>query len=81
MQILGVYRNCLCHINISTWQHHPWNVVLPLSTNNAIDIHQAKRYWTPVGVTGIVFLTVTCYVGYWYQKRLRLHFRELVEQL
>ena len=80
MQIIGVYRNCLCDIPITTW-HNRANELLVISTNSADDIHRAVTVWTGTGVTAVVFLGFVSFVGWWYQKRLRFQFRKLILEI
>jgi hypothetical protein len=81
MQLMGVYRNCLCKINIDSWMNRKNESNLLLSTNNKIDIAQAELHWRSMGIAAAVFLGVTCYIGWWYQRRLRYIFKGLVERL
>jgi hypothetical protein len=81
MQIMGVYRNCLCMINVNTWSHGRNDANLQLSTNSAEDIEQALKYWIPMGGAASGFLGMVAYVAWWYQRRLRFRFAELVSRL
>lgn len=81
MQIMGVYRNCLCQINVNTWLHGRQEATLQLSTNSAEDIRQASRYWIPMGGAASAFLGLVAYVAWWYQRRLRFRFTELVRRI
>lgn len=81
MQIIGVYHNCLCRTNIAAWRHWTDMPDVLLSTNNKIEIDQAELYWKPLGIAATVFLGVTCYIGWWYQRRSRYIFKRLVERL
>jgi hypothetical protein len=81
MQILGVYRNCLCQIDVNTWLHGRNEATLQLSTNSAEDIQQALRYWIPMGGAASAFLGLVAYVAWWYQRRLRFRFTELVGRI
>ena len=81
MQVMGVYRNCLCQINVSVWRHGRSKANLKLSTNSAEDIEQALKYWIPMGVAASLFLGLVTYVAWWYQRRLRFRFTELVGKL
>ena len=81
MQIMGVYRNCLCQINVNTWLHGRNEATLQISTNSAEDIQQASRYWIPMGGAASGFLGLVAYVAWWYQRRLRFRFTELVERI
>lgn len=44
-------------------------------------LYYANTWWLPLGIVGAVFLVVVAYVGWWYQRSLRLQFRELVARL
>jgi hypothetical protein len=81
MQIMGVYRNCLCQINVNTWLHERSEATLQISTNSAEDIRQASRYWIPMGGAASGFLGLVAYVAWWYQRRLRFRFTELVDKI
>ncbi|CZR67951.1 uncharacterized protein PAC_17850 [Phialocephala subalpina] len=79
MQIIGVYRNCLCKISVGHWKDK--NMTLFLSTNNRMDIEEALHWWLMTGAVATGFLGVICYIGWWYQRRLRFRFRGLVDKL
>jgi hypothetical protein len=81
MQVMGVYRNCLCQINVNTWLHGRNEANSQLSTNSAEDIEQALKYWIPMGGAASLFLGLVAYVAWWYQRRLSFHFTELVGRL
>jgi hypothetical protein len=44
-------------------------------------IYYAKRYWFPAGIVGTTFLTFVAYLGWWYQRSLRLRFHNLAEKV
>jgi hypothetical protein len=77
LQIVGVYRNCLCNLPIGSW-HKKGDHPIVLSTNSIESINLAKKWWEPTGVASIVLLIVTCYIGWWYQRHWRMQFREVV---
>ena len=81
MQLIGVYRNCLCSITISHWRHPVGKLWYNLGTNSAEDIQMAKTWWMGTGAGAVAFLGVTCYVGWWYQRRLRYQFKLLIEKI
>ena len=81
MQIIGVYRNCLCDIPITVWHRRFENQLIVISTNSKDDIDRAKTYWKGTGITAVVFLTIVSYIGWWYQKRMRCEFRKLIEKI
>jgi hypothetical protein len=81
MQLMGVYSAPKCSINVQWWtKPHP-NVMVALSTNYAQEIEYARRYWLPCGITATLFLGVVSFCGWWYQRRLRGVFRELVSDI
>lgn len=82
MQIIGVYRNCLCDIPITVWhKRYDANQLLVISTNSKDDIHRARTFWKGTGITAVVFLTSVSFIGWWYQKRLRYQFKKLIERI
>jgi hypothetical protein len=78
LQILGVYRNCLCSIPISAWSSGNYNIVI--STNSADDIKYAEHFWLPTGITSIVALILVCYMGWCYQRHWRRRFAVLIDK-
>ncbi len=79
MQIIGVYRNCLCQLSMRDWvRKKTWMI---LSSNNAIRIRYARDTWLPIGISATAFLAVVAYIGWWYQRHLRFQFRELVDRI
>ena len=82
MQIIGVYRNCLCDIPITVWhKRYDEDQLFVISTNSKDDIHKSKTFWKGTGVTAVVFLTSVSFIGWWYQKRLRYQFKKLIERI
>ncbi|KAI9838095.1 MAG: hypothetical protein M1819_006251 [Sarea resinae] len=81
MQIIGVYRNCLCQIPVWYWLHLNNDFRFPISTNNYMAIRDAKKYWKSFGITAAVFLLFVTYVGWWYQRHMKWVFRDIVERL
>ena len=78
MQILGVYRTCLCQINVSNWLWGRDSTFLTASTNTSQDIRLAHHTWIPVGFVAAFFLGTTAYIAWWYQRRLRFRFTLLL---
>jgi hypothetical protein len=80
MQLLGVYRNCLCALPIQYWRNPDQaNASISLGGNTAADIMAAKTWWVGIGGVAITFLCVNCYWGWWYQRRLRGVFQDAVK--
>ncbi|KAI9793854.1 MAG: hypothetical protein M1816_007106 [Peltula sp. TS41687] len=80
MQVMGVYRNCLCKLNIQDWIRKGDQKVL-LTNRNQVHVHYARHTWLPLGIAATAFLCAVAYVAWWYQRHLRLNFQELVDQL
>jgi hypothetical protein len=82
MQLLGVYRNCLCALPIQYWgDRGDADAWVSLGTNSADDIMAAKKWWVPLGSAAVVVLCLSCYWGWWYQRRLRGVFRDAAERI
>ncbi|RMZ83173.1 hypothetical protein DV738_g1401, partial [Chaetothyriales sp. CBS 135597] len=80
MQLLGIYRTCLCYINAPYW--------LNLNSSPGVDVasdtqgqRNSSRHWLVAGWAAIAFMGGVCYLGWEYQKSLRLRFMAQVEKL
>ena len=78
MQIIGVYRTCLCMIPVTAWRR-PDDYILVISTNSADDISKAQTVWKGTGAAAVAFLGFVSFIGWWYQKRLRHLFKKIVK--
>lgn len=81
MQLIGVYRSDFCDLNAPWWSKHHGNVQVVLSSNISLDIKNAGEYWMSTGITATAFLAAVCFGGWWYQRRLRSVFRDLINDL
>jgi len=81
MQLMGVYRSGFCDLNAEWWTRPHDEVPIVISTNYALAIEDANSYWLARGIKATLFLAVVCFCGWWYQRRLRGLFRELVSSL
>lgn len=84
MQILGVYSADICYITTEHWMRPfraPGSVTAVLSLNSRLMLQDARTYWKPCAITAIVFMSVVSFVGWWYQRRMRDMFMELVSRL
>lgn len=79
MQIIGVYRNCLCRLTTQNWWYGRAEAIIVISTNSAQDISQALHFWIPMGCAATGFLALVTYIAWWYQRRLRMLFGVLVD--
>ncbi|KAH6843256.1 hypothetical protein B0I37DRAFT_437426 [Chaetomium sp. MPI-CAGE-AT-0009] len=82
MQIMGVYRTPMCYINAQYWLAPSDQKPMPvLSTNSEEMLRNAIVYWAPCAITGIVFMTCVSFIGWWYQRRTRHIFKQLVRKI
>lgn len=79
MQIMGVYRNCICDIPARYWLH-PYATSVSLATDTQ-DRRNASNGWVIIGFTSMGLLAIICYVGWWYQRYLRKAFVKHIEAL
>jgi hypothetical protein len=79
MQIVGVYRNCLCNIPMGYWGSRDFHYTV--STNTAEGIFYAGRYWLSTGIASICLLVIFCYFGWWYQRHWRSRFDDVVDNI
>lgn len=79
MQILGVYRNCLCNLPMGYWGSRDYHFTV--STNSAEGIHYAGLYWLSTGIASICLLVIFCYFGWWYQRHWRMRFHGVVGKI
>lgn len=59
LQIMGVYRNCICYIPVGYWLH-PDDVPIRHLAGDTLQRRNASRYWTFISYGSIGFLTITC---------------------
>jgi hypothetical protein len=81
MQIVGVFKNCICYAGANSW----WNInALNPAVNLASDTQDARNssiYWVWMGSTATVFMAINCYIGWWYQRLIRHRFTEVVKAM
>jgi hypothetical protein len=80
MQVIGVYRTCLCYINAQWWIH----LDASPGVNLASDTETARlssQNWYQAGIVATGFMAVVCYLGWAYQESVRHLFREEVRRL
>ncbi|KAK0375325.1 hypothetical protein CLIM01_07324 [Colletotrichum limetticola] len=82
MQIMGVYRTNMCFINAHHWlEPKERRPPVVLSVNSRAMINSATTYWEPVAIAAIAFMAVVSFVGWWYQRRMRDVFGQLVKKI
>lgn len=78
MQILGVFRNCLCKMPMWNWLD--MDATILVSSNSPEQIMYAETTWLPIGAAATAFLCLVSFFGWWYQRNLRFQFRALIDQ-
>ena len=68
MQLLGVYRNCLCKAGLRYAMRK--GGIVPLATNTQGHRDSAKL-WFGAGIGGLVLLVLLVGGGYYYRLRMR----------
>jgi hypothetical protein len=81
MQLIGVYRSGKCDINVEWWTKPNRGVGVILSSNYALEMEDANKYWKSCGITATMLLGAVAFSGWWYQRRLRDLFRQLVNDI
>ncbi|ORY09776.1 hypothetical protein BCR34DRAFT_567918 [Clohesyomyces aquaticus] len=81
MQLVGVYRNCICKAGIryALPGNRAYGTVR-VSTDN-VDHRNSAMDWMGIGITGISFVGVLSVWGWLYQARIRARCKTLVENL
>lgn len=82
MQLLGVYTANICQVSAYDWldPYRP-DVTAMISVNTKEMIDDAQIYWEPCGITAIAFMTFVSFVGWWYQRRMKDLFTNLVSEV
>lgn len=82
MQVLGVYSADICSVTTDRWVD-PFRpgVTAMISMNSRLMIQDAQTYWKPCAITAIAFMSFVSFVGWWYQRRLRDLFMDLVSKI
>ena len=81
MQIIGVFRNCLCNINVDRWGKSRFTAEIVISTNSAGDIYRGSTVWKGTSIAATVFLGVVTFVGWWYQRVLRQQYKVMISRI
>ncbi|KAK3682405.1 hypothetical protein B0T22DRAFT_471000 [Podospora appendiculata] len=79
MQIMGVYRNCICYVN-AEW----WRALDTAKVNVASDTQSqrdASEYWIKMGITATGFMVAISVLGWLFQCYIRERFEKVVEEM
>lgn len=83
MEIIGVYHSCLCGVSATAWGRNIDSAILFLASDTA-GLRASANLWSRCGYAAVVFMSIMCYIGYWYQRYLRekfiLHLEEIKMQ-
>ena len=81
MQVIGVFRNCLCGIPMSSWGRSRFSTEFVISTNSAEAIYNASTIWKGTAAAALTFLGLVSLIGWWSQKRLRYQFKLMISHV
>jgi hypothetical protein len=83
MQLVGVYSGDICYVTVDYWgkPHKLSQFPVTISQNDPLAIKQAYKFWLTCGSIGTALLGLVTFFGWWYSKRVRVHFTALVELL
>ena len=81
IQVIGVFRNCLCSISMASWGRSRFATEFVISTNSAEAIYNASTVWKGTAAAAITFLCLVALVGWWSQKRLRYQFKLMISHV
>ncbi|KAH7026891.1 hypothetical protein B0J12DRAFT_609813 [Macrophomina phaseolina] len=79
MQIVGVFRNCICYVNASSWTPdiHQGKINVASDTREQ---RNSSSNWIVMGSVATGFMGLCCYIGWWYSRHIRQRFREEVRR-
>jgi hypothetical protein len=80
LQIMGVYRNCICYIPVSYWLHLDDALVRHLAADT-LERRNASMYWTSIGYGSMGFLIITCYMSWRFQQTMKRAFEDQIKRL
>lgn len=83
MQIIGVYRNCLCLTPLTHWSplSRRQNFPIEISTSSAESIINSRTWWKGTGAGSVAFLGFSSFTGWWYQRLLRFQMDEVIDRI
>lgn len=73
MQIMGVFRNCLCYVNARYWLHPDSYIGISVASDTQ-DQRISSRYWVVMSSVATGFMALVGYIGWWYQRQIRQEF-------
>ena len=79
MQILGVYRNCRCYITTFFWINTE-NAVVDVATDTDGQRRSSKN-WIFMGVAATSFMVICSFLGWWYQRAIRVRYERVMDRL
>jgi hypothetical protein len=82
MEVMGVYDSCICGITATAWfPTSSRDAAVMFLASDTVGFRNSARLWGWCGFTAIIFMSVMCYLGYWYQRYLREKFMEAVNHI
>lgn len=78
MQIIGVFRNCICYVNAGSWLDiYSGKIDVASDTSEQ---RNSSNNWIVMGSFATGFMGFCCYIGWWYTRHIRKRFREEVQR-
>jgi hypothetical protein len=79
LQMMGVYRNCICAVNVPEWLNK--NTIIILLPSMELIQQKAIQVWIPTGYAAAGFMGATALAGWAYQSFLRGLFSKRLDEL
>jgi hypothetical protein len=79
LQVIGVYRNCFCYVNADLWLKRESAFINVASDTQ--EERDSSSSWITFGGAATVFMSLCCYLGWWYQNDIRKRYKEIVEEV
>jgi hypothetical protein len=80
LQIMGVYRNCICEIPVNYWLRLD-DAVVPHLAADTLERRNASIYWTSIGYGSMGFLIIICYMSWRFQQTMKRAFEDQIKRL
>ncbi|KAL2142361.1 hypothetical protein VTI28DRAFT_1254 [Corynascus sepedonium] len=81
--LIGLYNNCICLIQAKYWldRNRTPDALALFGSATWQQLYYANTWWLPTGIVSAVFMVVVAYIGWWFQRSLRLQFRDLASKI
>ncbi|KAK3332184.1 hypothetical protein B0T19DRAFT_439042 [Cercophora scortea] len=80
MQIMGVYRNCICYVNAEWWLSSLGRAKVNVASDT-LDQREASGYWIKMGITATGFMVAISVLGWLFQVYIRERFERVIAEM